>query len=137
MQYEVIDISGDVGIKAVGNSMAEAYANAVMGMYNLVTDICRVDERESNAFDISGDSPEDVLVGCLNELIYRFDAYGFIGKRVEVTDITGTSLHMRVHGEEFDPERHERRLLIKAATYHNIRVEQTDGKWQVEVIFDI
>jgi len=137
MQYEVIDISGDVGIKAYGDTMAEAYANAVLGMYNLITDICKVDERESSTFDVSGDSAESVLVGCLNELIYRFDAHGFIGKRVKVTDVSDRGVRVRVHGEEFDPERHERRLLIKAATYHNIKVAQTEGTWQVEVIFDI
>ncbi len=137
MQFEIIDISGDVGIKAYGNSISEAYANAGMGMYSLITDLGGVDERETVTFEVSGGSAEGLLVAYLNELIFRFDTYGFIGRRVEVPDISDRSIRVIVHGDEFDPERHERRLLIKAATYHNIKVRHDDGAWEVEVVFDI
>ncbi|MGD0281324.1 MAG: archease [Dissulfurispiraceae bacterium] len=137
MQFEIMDISGDVGIRAYGTSIPEAYENAGAGMYSLITDISGIDESESIAFQVSGDSSEGLLVAYLNELIFRFDTYGFIGRRVEVTDLSGGSMSARVHGGEFDPERHERRLLIKAATYHNIKIKQVGGVWEVEVVFDI
>jgi len=137
MQFEVLDISGDTGIKAYGKTVSEAYANAGIGMYSLITDINSVDEKESVEIELSGDSPEGVLVAYLNELIFRFDTHGFIGRSVEVRDLSGSGIRVIVHGEEFDPERHERRLLIKAATYHNIKVEQADSVWEVEVVFDI
>ena len=137
MQFEIIDVSGDVGIKAYGTTISEAYSNAGMGMYSLITDVGGVDERKTVAFDVSGDTPEGLLVAYLNELIFRFDTYGFIGRRVEVPDISGRSIRVIVHGDEFNTERHERRLLIKAATYHNIIVKQAGGLWVVEVIFDI
>jgi SHS2 domain-containing protein len=136
-QFEILDISGDVGIRAYGTSMSEAYENAGTGMYSLITDISNVDERENVEFELSGDSPEGVLAAYLNELIFRFDTHGFIGRRVEVPEISGSSIRVIVHGEEFDPDRHERRLLIKAATYHNIKVKQADSVWEVEVVFDI
>ncbi len=132
-----MDISGDVGIRAHGTSISEAYENAGAGMYSLITDTSGIDESESIAFEVSGDSPEGLLVAYLNELIFRFDTYGFIGKRVEVTDLSAGSMSATVHGGEFDPERHERRLLIKAATYHNINIKQAGGVWEVEVVFDI
>ena len=137
MQFEVLDISGDTGIKAYGKTVSEAYANAGIGMYSLITDISGVYERERVEFELSGDSPEGVLAAYLNELIFRFDTNGFIGRRVEVPDLSDSSIRVIVHGEEFDPDRHERRLLIKAATYHNIKVERTDRVWEVEVVFDI
>ena len=137
MQFEIMDISGDVGIRAYGASMSEAYENAGAGMYSLITDISSVDERENVEFELSGDSPEGVLAAYLNELIFLFDTNGLIGKRVEVPDLSGSSIRVIVHGEEFDAGRHERRLLIKAATYHNIKVERADSLWEVEVVFDI
>jgi len=42
-----------------------------------------------------------------------------------------------VAGEDFDAERHQRRLLVKAATYHKLRIEKTDDTWQMDIIFDI
>ncbi len=137
MQFEILDISGDVGIKAYGKTVSEAYANAGIGMYSLITDISGVDERERIEFGLNGDSPEGLLAAYLNELIFRFDTRNFVGRRVEVPDLSGSSIRVIVLGEEFDPDRHERRLLIKAATYHNIKVERTDHVWEVEVVFDI
>ena len=137
MQFEILDISGDTGIKAYGKTVSEAYANAGVGMYSLITDISGVDERESVELELSGDSPEGVLVAYLNELIFCFDTRGFIGRRVEVPHLSSGSIRVIVHGEEFDPDRHERRLLIKAATYHNVKVELADSVWKVEVVFDI
>ncbi len=46
-------------------------------------------------------------------------------------------LKAAVSGEEFDTERHERKLLIKAATYHKLKIERINGMWEVDVIFDI
>lgn len=137
MGFEIIDISGDAGIRASGKTVAEAYENAGIGMYSLITDINLVDESISIVFQAGGDSPEGLLVSYLNELVFRFDAYGFIGRKIEVGDIRDFRMPVRVYGEKFETARHEQRLLIKAATYHNIKVRQTDGIWEVEVIFDI
>ena len=40
-------------------------------------------------------------------------------------------------GEEFNPGKHERKLLIKAATYHKVRIEKVSDIWEIDVIFDI
>lgn len=143
----MLDISGDVGIKARGESCEAALINAGLGMYSLVTDIGGVDERQKLEFDVSCDSLEGLAVNYLNELVFQFDSNGFIGRRIEITGFgapreggeAGSRFAMKVsaYGEEFDPERHERRLLIKAATYHRIRAERGDGGWEIDVIFDI
>ncbi|MBF0557164.1 MAG: archease [Nitrospirae bacterium] len=137
MQFETIDISGDAGIRARGSTVPEAFANAGIGMYSLITDISWVNESTSIVFEANGDSLEGLLVSYLNELVFRFDTHGFIGRKIEIGDISGLSMSVTVYGEEFDPGRHEQRLLIKAATYHNIKVKQIDGMWEVEVVFDI
>jgi SHS2 domain-containing protein len=85
----------------------------------------------------AADTPEALVVGLLNDMIYYFDTYGFIGRRVEILDRDRSTIRARVHGEEFDAERHESRLLVKAATFHDIRVADAGDHWEVEVIFDI
>jgi SHS2 domain-containing protein len=115
--------------------------NAGIGMYSLITDIEKIDEKQAIDIETKGDSLEGLLVSYLNELIFQFDTYGFIGKRIEIMSlefgVMSYRLKASVYGEEFDPDRHERRLLVKAATYHNIRVEKTNGKWEIGVVFDI
>lgn len=140
MKFEILDISGDIGIRAYGHSCEDAFVNAGVGMYSLVTDIEKINERQTIDIDVKGDSVDGLLVSYLNELIFQFDTYGFIGKRIEVTVFSlqpSAYIKARVYGEEFDPNRHERRLLVKAATYYNIKVENVNNNWEVEVIFDI
>lgn len=141
MKFKILDISGDAGIIAYGDNCEDAFMNAGAGMYSLITDLDTIQERQDIEIEVKGDSPEGLLIAYLNELIFRFDAYGFVGKRIEMElfNLQPSAYYIKAKawGEEFDPDRHERRLLVKAATYHNIRVEKINDKCEVEVIFDI
>jgi SHS2 domain-containing protein len=140
MTFEVLDISGDIGIRASGKSCEEAFVNAGIAMYSLITDISKIKDEKHLSIEVKADSPESLLVRYLNELIFQFDTYGFIGRRIELNSFSlqpPAHLKAKVHGEDFDPDRHERRLLVKAATYHNIRIESRNSECVTEVIFDI
>jgi SHS2 domain-containing protein len=139
VKFEILDISGDVGIRAYGQRCEEAFMSAGIGMFSLITDIERIDETHEIEIEVQADSIEGLLVSYLNELIFQFDTYGFIGKRIEVIAFIQPSafIKVKIYGEEFDTDRHERRLLVKAATYHNIKVQKINDGWEVEVVFDI
>jgi len=111
--------------------------DAGIGMYGLITDIEKIGDSQALGIRISSDTPEGLLVNYLNELVFHFDAHNFIGRRIEFAEFSENFLKAIIFGGEFDPEKHEQRLLIKAATYHNIRVAKEEGRCEVEVIFDI
>jgi SHS2 domain-containing protein len=136
-KFEVLDISGDVGLKAFGESKDGAFINAAVGMYSLITNLDAVEEKKSIDVSVESHSPDGLLVSWLNELIFHFDAYGFIGKRVEISHFSENEIRATIKGEEFDPGRHEGKLLIKAATYHRLKLEKKRDGWEIEVIFDI
>lgn len=151
--FEVLDISGDVGLKAYGGTLKDAFMNAAIGMYSLITDLEIVKEGKVIVVSVESDSIEGLLVSWLNELVFHFDAYGFIGKRITITELTPSltppprgggqgggevcRIKASIVGEDFDPERHESRLLIKAATYHRLKVAKKNSEWEIDVIFDI
>jgi len=137
MDYEIIDVSGDVGIRARGKDYAEALVNAGIGLYSLITDLDKIGDEQLIEIEIKSDSPERLLVNYLNELIFHFDAYGFTGRRIEIKEASANTIRAIIYGEHFDSSVHESRLLLKAATYHNIRIGQSGGGWLIEVIFDI
>lgn len=136
-KFQILDISGDVGIKAFGKSIEEAFINAALGMYSLITNLDEIEDKKAFNVTTESDSLEGLLVSWLNELVFQFDTYGFIGKDIEIKNFTDKKIETVVRGEEFDPERHERKLLIKAVTYHRIKVEKIDDIWEIDVIFDI
>ncbi len=142
--FEIIDISGDVGLRISGKTVIDIFINAAKGLYNLITDTDSLEEKDSIEIYVKDDSPEGLLVRFLNELIFHFDARGFTGKDVEIIksnleNIQGNGffINAKIKGEEFDPLRHESRLLIKAATYHNLKLYRDNSGWVSEIIFDI
>jgi SHS2 domain-containing protein len=135
--FEVLDISGDIGLRITGSSLEELFINGGIGLYSLITDLSAVKERESVKVRTTSESLEGLFIGWLNELIFQFDAYGFIGHEILIEDLSENSLEALIRGEEFNPDIHERGLLVKAATFHNLRLENKEGIWSVEVVFDI
>jgi SHS2 domain-containing protein len=145
--FEILDISGDIGLRSFGETIQEAFVNAAIGMYGLITDTGKIEGKKSIVVSLGNDSLDSLLVAWLNELIFHFDAYGFIGKKIAITEsnlqpgrqagLNTYQLKAVLSGEEFDPERHESHLLIKAATYHQLRIEKSDDVWEIDVIFDI
>ncbi len=142
--FEIIDVSGDIGLRVSGKRVEDIFINAVKGLYSLITDINGIEEKDSIEIYVKDDSPEGLLVRFLNELIFHFDARGFTGKDVEIIRSNLENIqeneffiNAKIKGEEFDPLRHERRLLIKAATYHNLKLYRNDSGWVGEIIFDI
>ena len=135
--FQVLDISGDVGLRAFGRTKEEAFLNAAYGMYSLITNPEAIRETETISITVERDSLDGLLVSWLNELIFHFDTYGFIGKKITVEHFSAERIQAKIAGEEFDLKRHAGKLLIKAATYHKLRIQKMKGKWEIDVIFDI
>ncbi|MEJ2695187.1 MAG: archease [Candidatus Sulfobium sp.] len=147
-RFELVDISGDAGIVAFGRSIKELFENAAAGMYSLVTDPEPIREKKTLSVAVEKDSLEGLLVAWLNELIFRFDVDGFIAKKIVITgfpeeavyagrEVRSLAVRASLSGEDFDPSRHEGKLLLKAATYHDLLIEKKGDIWRSKIIFDV
>lgn len=136
-QFEILDVAGDVGLRAFGQSKQEVFVHAALGMYSLITNTGILKDQESITVLVESHALDGLLVSWLNELIFHFDAYGFVGKNIEIINFSDNRIEARLSGEEFDSARHEGKLLIKAATYHRLKIEKKDHVWESEIIFDI
>ena len=107
-------------------------------MPGFMADLDRVGERETVSVSIVSPDPEALAVDWLNELVYRFEADGFLPKRCAVTvNDEGTALEATCVGETVAPGALEVRAAVKAATYHLVEVAQSGGEWRVRVYLDI
>lgn len=134
-KHEVIDVSGDVGLRVQGVNLQELFANAACGMSELITDTARIPETDQKEILLENDTTEGLLVSWLNELIFLFDTYDFTGRKFNVM-LRGTTLTAKISGGFFNPAVHEKRLLLKAATYHKLSLKK-NSFWEATIIFDI
>jgi SHS2 domain-containing protein len=84
----------------------------------------------------SGDL-ESLMVDWLNEVLYWYDGKQVAFRDFRITAFGDDSIEAIGIGEPRAPERHRARLIVKAATYHQLKVEKKDGVWTADVFLDI
>ena len=135
--FEIIDHTADIGIVAYGADIKLVFANAALGLFNLMADLDDFEEGLQRELELSAEDVEVLLIEWLNELIYIFDVEHIIFKKFEIEKLTSTQVKARCFGEKMKPEQHKLKREIKAATYHMLRISKEDGTYKVQVIFDI
>ena len=138
--YEVIDHTADIGIKAVGKTLEEAFINAAKGMFDLIAPNDNVDKTEERSFTIEEDDIVMLFKRWLEELLFLFDTEGFLPSeyQVELSNVNGLHrLVANVGGERYNPDKHGSGMEIKAVTYHMMEIEKKGDRFYVQVIFDV
>ena len=134
--YEIIDHTADVGIRAYGCDRRALFENAAKGLLALMVSPDLIEPAETVGIEVQGQDPEDLLVAWLHEILFQFDANRRVFCEVRVEEIGDKNLRASLRGEVFDPNRHEALDEIKAVTYHGARVECKDGQWVAHVLLD-
>lgn len=135
--FELLDHTADVGILASGRNTAEAFAEAAHGFCAVVVeDPATVQERETRSVEVMARDEADLLVAWINELVFLQDTHAFLVRRADIQEMSATRMRAVLHGEDFDPSRHRVRTQVKAATYHQLRVDHNGG-CHVQIILDI
>ena len=136
--YELIDHTADVGIKAYGKTLPEAFENAAKGMFDIITDKSEIEP--VGQYDIKLEAPnlEQLLVDWLSELLYLNSAQNLVFGLFKVMEIDEKKsyLYARAFGEKFNFSKHKIGSEIKAVTYHILEVKNKKP-YHVQVLFDI
>jgi SHS2 domain-containing protein len=136
-KYRQISHTADIAYRIQGSSLAEIYINAAEALVATMTDRRGLKPREQRDITVEAPDREALLVSWLNQLLYLYDVDGFLGRNFEIVALEDERLTGRAHGEVFDPERHESKTAVKAATYHHLELKPRDHGWQATVIFDL
>ncbi len=135
-KYETFDHTADLGIRIFGRTYEEVMANAAYALFDLLTDLTRVRETLSHSIRVEAQEREELLVCWLSELLFLFESRGYLFKRFAFSHLSQRSLEAVAYGEIFAPSRHECKTEIKAVTYHQVAVSESDGGWEGRVILD-
>jgi len=129
--------TADVAYRIRGDSLADIYINAAAAMMATITDRRRLKPRETRLIEVEAPDREALLVSWLNYLLYLYDVDGFLGRLFEIVELRDERLRATARGEIFDPERHEAKTAVKAATYHHLEITPRNHGWQATVILDL
>ncbi len=137
-RFEIVEHTADVGIKAFGDDLCEAFENAALGMFNIITDPSKVGAPKDFEVTIEGDDLKSRLHEWLSQLLILSQVNGLLfgGFKVEIRPLqSGMGLTGQAIGEPADPAKHVFRTEIKAVTHHMLEVRERPP--MVKVLFDI
>jgi SHS2 domain-containing protein len=137
--WEILEHPADIGLRARGPTLAGLFENAAAGMMEIAASPAGIREREQKPITAQAPDREALLVTFLEEILWLVDGQGWLPARVAVPlcGISETAVAATAFGEPRDTSRHHMRLIIKAVTYHQLAVRQTEQGWEAEVYFDI
>jgi SHS2 domain-containing protein len=127
----------DIGVRGIGATQAEAFAEAALAMTAVVADPARVAPRIPTDLRCEAPDVELLFADWLNAVIYAMATHDLLLSRFEVR-IDGHALTARAWGEHVDRERHQPAVEIKGATYTALSVAQrSDGAWVAQCVVDV
>lgn len=139
MSFETFGTAGDAGLRAEAATLELLLADLALGFAALSSPAV-LSPSAVRRVSVSAAAPGELAVKFLNELVYLADTGGFLPAAVEAAvERGGAGLELRalLRGEDSVFGSHHRGLLVKAATYHNLKVEERAGRWFAEIILDI
>lgn len=133
--YELVDHTADIGVRLWGPTAEEVFEQAALALFSLVCDPLYVDEQEAVDLEIEAEAMDLLLAAWLNELLYVFEARKLVLTQFDILELGEHSLRARVTGEPLG--RHVLCGGVKAATLHELSLEQRGERWEAFVLLDV
>lgn len=139
-RFEFEDHIADVVVVAYGDSLEEAFENAALALFEVMTDTTTVEPGREDVFEVEGFDELSLLYSWIESFIVAFDVklklYStFKIEKIEKTQ-DGFKLKGKAWGEAFNPVKHPSRSEVKAVTYHEMEILREKGI-QLRFILDL
>ncbi|MDP2913066.1 MAG: archease [Candidatus Omnitrophota bacterium] len=136
-RYEQFPHTADIGVRVYGRDLKELFENAAFAMFDIIADLEGLKSDVEYNIDLRAPAREELLVAWLDELLYNFYTKSIIFSRFDIQELTDTGIKARVSGRPIGANRNRLKTEIKAATYSDLKIRETDEGFQVEIIFDV
>lgn len=143
--FEAVAHTADIQIRVYGKTMKELFCNALIGMFQSVgprSPECETIEDRlvcndlpyAREITIKAHGYDNLLVDFLSQALTLSDIHDEVYLDVNFETLSDEELRATVYGVRITGFQN---VEIKAVTYHKLHVQQLNGYWQTDVVFDI
>ncbi len=137
MSFEYKDHTADTIVHAKGTDLKEAFEQAALGTYQVMTDTSLIEHKITKEVSIKSEDDKSLLFDWIDQLIFLFDTEFFVSNKISIQELSKNnnqfSLKATLEGEEFDINKHSQKSEVKAMTYSFMEV----GENYVEFTLDL
>ncbi|MFO8036273.1 MAG: archease [Anaerolineales bacterium] len=135
--FREIEHTADVELEVWGADIPTLFAEAAKGMYHL-SQIKRKGDGDPQAtqhrsFTVQGTDLESLLVAFLSELLFYLETEGLVFDAFDLRVQEDSRLQAQLEGFVIEGRNRE----IKAITFHNLNIKETESGLQVHIVFDV
>jgi SHS2 domain-containing protein len=134
--YEFLEHTADIAIRVRGKDLKALFKNAATAVFDIIA------ERKTRKGSVvrltiaqEAENLDELFVNWLNELLSLSAARNLIFTEFKIQVIERKSLKAVVSGETRD--HFKMNAEIKAATYHQLQLEETASGWQAALVLDV
>jgi SHS2 domain-containing protein len=139
--FEFLEHTADAYIAAYGKSLAKAFENAALALYEVMTEVKKVKPEVRDEVEVTGEDEYALLYNWLEVLLVKSDTNGMLYSKFEISAIDktpqGFRLTAKIWGEKFRKEKHLQKVGVKAITYHRMEIIKEPNLVTLRFILDI
>ncbi len=129
IKYEYFDVTADIGFNAYGINLNEAFENASLAIFNIISDTDNINPDNEFKFTIVSEDKVSLLYDYLEELLFyhevEFMLFSDFTVKIKKTN-NNYQLNAIIKGEEINWDKHERKSEIKAITFHQMEIKEKE-----------
>ena len=140
-KFEFLEHTADVYIRAHGKTMQEAYENAALATFEVMTDTDKICQTQEQTLEVEAEDQYGLLYNWLEALLVKFDSENMLYSKFQIVDWKETAeifrFKAKIWGEKFDSQKHSQKVAVKAVTYHRMVIIREKDQVVLEFILDI
>ncbi len=136
--FEYLEHTADIKFRAYGETPEEMLENAALALFSSMTDVSRIQARESWTISLKGADLEHLAYSFLSEIVFLFETESAVFKTFNVRLDRNEELMLTadIGGERIDLKRHAFDNEVKAVTLHEFSVKKND-LWCIQAVLDV
>ena len=135
-KFEYFEVTADIGFRAYGETLNEAFENAGLAIFNIISDTEGITPSDEISFEITSEDDVSLLYDFLEELLFYHEVEFMLFSEFHVRIDEDFHLSATIKGEPINWDKHERKTEIKAITFHKMEVKRTDHV-ELQAIVDL
>ncbi len=140
-KVNIIDHTADEAIEVIAESVEELFTAAAYGMKDVLVEPFQTDAISVKQFYLQESSLEELLVKFLDEINFYFQTERWIIVDVRTLKIErasdGYKLFAEADGEHYIEQKHILKHEIKAVTFHQMKIIESNNGFTTRIVFDI
>src|SRR5678815_4092542 len=86
-RYRLTARQSELAVRVSGNSQADLFANSAFALFDVMTDIEKVDIKDRVPLEVEGADRDDLMVNWMRELLYLYQGSGYLLKEFHILSL--------------------------------------------------